>query len=211
MFPTRHTRARAGPARRRHEVDKEAQHVEEIHKRDSPLQNRRRIVVLSATHDAEPDSERDLDDDEGELDPEAEPQHAVLAEVDPEPLVLPADEDGAEHVANDEDGQEDVVESVVAESVEDGEQDQTRGAGDGGDERDPAVDFLPDGGVGVEFSGVAEPALEEEGEVEGYDCDGGHGDEEGFQAGCAHVWCGLVHVRMFILWGWIFFWVALVK
>jgi hypothetical protein len=55
-------------------------------------------VVLIA-EDAERDREAELDEDEGEFDPEGDAQDAVLAVVDAETLVLPADEDCGDGVA----------------------------------------------------------------------------------------------------------------
>lgn len=110
--------------------------------------------------------------------------------MDAEALVLPADEDGADDVAADEEAQEDLVEAVVAHRVEDGEEDEAGAAGDGGDDAGEGEEFLPDGRVGVEAAGVAEPALEDEGQVEGDDSYRGHGDEEGFKAVGADVWGG---------------------
>ena len=50
--------------------------------------------------DAKADGKADLDEDEDELDPKGHAQDAVFAEVDPQPLVLGADEDGGNDVAS---------------------------------------------------------------------------------------------------------------
>jgi hypothetical protein len=153
-------------ADRGHEVDEKAQDVEEVDEGNGPLQTGRCIVLSLLAGNAEANCQANLDQDEGKLDPEAYPQHAVLAKMDAQALVLPADEDGADDVADNEDGEEDVVEAVVVYAVEDGKKDEACGAGDGGGDTDTAVDFLPDGGVGGEFARVSEPALEDEGDVE---------------------------------------------
>lgn len=54
----------------------------------------------------------------------------MLTVMNTEALILPADEDGADDVANDEDSKEDVVETVVVPIIEDGEEDETGSTGD---------------------------------------------------------------------------------
>lgn len=103
----------------------------------------------------------------------------MFAVMDAQTLVLPAYENGTYYVADDEEGEENVVETVVVDGVEDGEEDEAYAASDGCDDGYEGVEFLPYGGVGGKASGVAEPALGDEGDVEGYGCCGGHGDEEG--------------------------------
>ena len=80
------------------------------------------------------------------------------------------------------------MQAVVVYAVEDGEEDESCGARDGGYDADAAVDFLVDGGVGGEFARVSEPPLEDEGDIEGDHGYGGHGDEEGLEALCADIW-----------------------
>lgn len=142
-------------ADRRHEIDEEAEDVEEVNKRDGPLQNRCGVPLFLFTADAEPDREAHFDKDKGQFDPKARSEDAVLAEVDTQALVLPADEDGADYVPDDEDAEENVVEFAVVDCVENREEDEAGGAGDGGYDTDAAVDFLPDGSVAGEFAGVS--------------------------------------------------------
>ena len=86
-------------ARRRQEIDDEAPDVEDVDEGDGPLDDGGPVVVVLIGEDAEGDGEAELDEDEGELDPEGRAQDAVFAEVDPEPLVFGADEDGGDDVA----------------------------------------------------------------------------------------------------------------
>jgi hypothetical protein len=166
---------------RRQEVHEETEDVTTVDKRDTPLQTRRNVPHMFLAAHAKRDNHANLQNDKRELDPEAVAQDRVLAVPYAEALVLPANEDRGDDVATDEDAQEDVVQFVVVLAVEDGEEDEACGAGDGGDGGAPAVHFLPDGGVGCEFAGVAQVALKDEGEGEGYDGHGGHGDEHGFE------------------------------
>lgn len=127
---------------RRHKVNQEAKHVEEVDQRDGPLQHRSDVVMLPHVLHAEPDGQADLDEDEGELHPEAQAQHAEFAVVDAQPLVLGADEDGVDDVADYEEAYEAVVEVLVVQGVEDGQEDEAGGAGDGGDDGDHGQRFL---------------------------------------------------------------------
>lgn len=113
----------------------------------------------------------------------------MLAEVDAEALVLPANEDGTDDIAYDENSEEDVVQAVVVDAVEDGKEDEACAASDGGHDADAAIDFLPDGCVGREFTGMPQPSLKDEGNVKTDDGYGGHGDEEGLEALRADI-CG---------------------
>lgn len=84
---------------RRDEIDRKAPDVEGIDERDDPLADRGAVVVLPVAEDAEGDGQPDLDQDEGQLDPEGDAQDAVLPVVDAKSLVLPADEDRGDDVA----------------------------------------------------------------------------------------------------------------
>lgn len=75
----------------------------------------------------------------------------------------------------------------MAQGVEDGEQNEARCAGNGRNDRTYAINLLPDRRVGGELAGVSQPALENEGEIEGDDGYGGHGNEEGFKPLCADI------------------------
>lgn len=82
-----------------HEVDGIAPHVEGEDERDDPLAHGGGVVVVPLAQHAERDGQAQLDEDEEQLHPEGDAQDAVLAVVDPEPLVLPAHEDGRQNVA----------------------------------------------------------------------------------------------------------------
>ena len=138
-----------------HEIDEEAEDVEEVDECDDPLQHGCGVVLLLVLRHAECDGQAELHQDEEQLDPEAVAEHGRLAEVHAQPLVLPADEDGGYNVAGDEEHEEAVVEVRVAEGVEDGEEDEACGAGDGSDDCADAVNLLPDRGVGCEFARVS--------------------------------------------------------
>lgn len=61
------------------EVDDEGDGVEGEDEGDDPLEDGGRISLLLAAEDAEGDDEGELDDDEDELYPEGEAEHAVFA------------------------------------------------------------------------------------------------------------------------------------
>lgn len=65
--------------------------------------------------------QKELDEDECELQPERRSQHAVLAMFDSQTLVFPTDEDGGDEVARNEEQEKDVVQLGVSARVEDGE------------------------------------------------------------------------------------------
>ena len=121
-------------ADRRQKVDEEAKDVEEVDETYSPLQHGRSIPLILLRADGKRNGKRDLEDDEGELDPEGVAQDGLLAEVDAQALVLRTYEDCAHDVAYDKDPKENVMQLVVVFVVEDGEQDEARGAGDGRDD-----------------------------------------------------------------------------
>jgi len=93
----------------------------------------------------------------------------MLAVVDTEPLVLSANEDGGDDVANDEDCEEDVVERAVVDVVEDGEQDQAGCTSDRGNDAKNGQDLLPVGGVWGELAQMSQPPLCNEGNIESDD------------------------------------------
>ena len=120
--------------RRRQQIDKERQHVKRKDERDDPFENRRDVLPAGEGGADKDGGEGNLDEDEGELEPEGEAQDAVLAEVHAEALVLGADEDGADDVAGHEEEEEAVVQAGVVERVEDGEEDEAAGSGEGEDD-----------------------------------------------------------------------------
>lgn len=171
----------------RHKIDEEAENVEEEDERNNPLEHRRNIIPPRPRTHPKSNSERRLDQNKREFNPERPAQDGVLTEMNPETLVLPADEDGGYDISDDEDGEEDIVQTVMAQGVEDAEKDKACSAGNGGDDGDARVNFLPDGGIGGEDTTMTQPALEDKGNVEGDDGYSGHGDEEGFEAVGANV------------------------
>ena len=120
--------------RRRQQIDKESQHVKRKDERDDPFENGRDVLAAGEGGADEDGCEDNLNKDEGEFEPEGEAQDAVLAEVHAETLVLGADEDGADDVAGHEEEEEAVVQARVVERVEDGEEDEAAGSGDGKDD-----------------------------------------------------------------------------
>lgn len=107
--------------------------------------------------------------------------------MNPQPLILGADEHRAEDVARDEEHQESVVEMFVMQGVEDAQEDEADGAGDGGEGGEDAEHLLRSRCVVCEFAEVPEPSLEEEARCEGDDGGGAHGYEEWFEGGGADV------------------------
>ncbi len=107
---------------RRQEIHEESKDVKSEDERDDPLKNSRDVLVAFEARRAKHYRQQDFHNDEGELGPEGEAQDAMLAEVHAEALVFGADEDGADDVACDEEEEEAVVEAVVVQGVEDGEE-----------------------------------------------------------------------------------------
>lgn len=180
LFRSLHLRllaARALAPQRGEEVDKEAKHVETVDEGDCPLEASRDVPDMLLGADAEGDAEADLKDDEGELDPERVAQNRVLAVMDSEALVLPADEDGGDDVSNDEDGEKDVMKPVVVLAVKNGKQDQAGCSHNSGNAGAAGVDLLPDRSVGRKLACVSEVAFEEEGQTKCHDGNGRHGNE----------------------------------
>jgi hypothetical protein len=163
------------------EVDGEAEDVKGVDEGDDPLENGSDVAVLCLLRDTEDDAQADFNDDESKLDPERVGEDRVLAVVDTQALVLPADEDGTDNVANDEHSQEDLVKTVVVDVVEDGQENQTSCTGDGGDDAAPRVDLLPNRRVAVKLAGVTQVALEDESQVKRDDGHGAHCDEHGLK------------------------------
>jgi len=81
------------------EVHNETEYVKNKTKTHSPLEDSSRVVLVPVVLYAEPNDETQLDEDEGELGPEADTEDAVLSELHPEALVLCADEDGGNDIA----------------------------------------------------------------------------------------------------------------
>lgn len=83
----------------RNKINRKTLHVKRIYERNNPLTHRSRVIVILIGEDAKRDREAELGEDEGEFDPEGDAQDAVLAMVDAETLVLPADEYCGDDVA----------------------------------------------------------------------------------------------------------------
>lgn len=111
----------------------------------------------------------------------------MLAVMYSQALVLPANEDCADDVTDDEDAQTDVVHSVVVIVVVDGEENEADCANDCSNGAKQRVNLLPNGRIAREFAGMTQVALEDEGEIERDDRDGGHGNEHRFEVLCANV------------------------
>ena len=107
------------------EIDEEAKHVPSVNEGNDPFEHSGYVPVVVLLSDPKDDTEADLSDYEGELDPKGDSEDRVLAVVDTQTLVLPTDEDCANNIANNEDSQADVVHPIVVVVVEDGEEDQT--------------------------------------------------------------------------------------
>lgn len=90
--------------------------------------------MLSEGEDAEGDAQGDLDEDEGELDPEGDAEDAVLSVLDTKALIFPADEDGRDHVASHEQKQENIMQGRMPHGVEDTEADEADSSDDGKDD-----------------------------------------------------------------------------
>ncbi len=83
-------------------------------------------------------------------------------------LVLPADKDGGQAVAGDEQQEEEVVQVVMAQRVEDGEQDQAGGADDGEEDGQPGEDLLPRGAIRHQAAFVTQPPVRAERQIQEY-------------------------------------------
>lgn len=155
--------------------------------RDDPFKDGRRVIFLVVTKHDERNSQADGDDNEGQLDPEGDGEYAVLGVVHAEALVLCADEDGGEEVADDEEPQEDVVHARVAGCVEDAQADEADGADQGPEYGEARQDLLAQGGVGNKTAAVAKPTVGEEGGVEEDGGDDAAGYEERLELAGADV------------------------
>ena len=76
----------------------------------------------------------------------------------------------------------------MPQGIEDGEEDEAGGSGNGEDDSKAGEDFFRHRCVALEGARVAKPAFGEEGEVEEDGCDATAGDEEGFEALSADVY-----------------------
>ena len=171
----------------RQKVDKEAKHVPGVNERNDPFEYSGYVPVVILLSDPKDDTQTDLSDYEGELNPERDSEDRMLAVVDTQALIFPTNEDCADDVANNENSQANVVHPVVVVVVEDGEEDQTDCAYNRSNDAEQRVNLLPNRCVGCEFAGMTQVALEDEGKVKGHYGDRGHGNEHRFKGLCADI------------------------
>lgn len=169
------------------QVHVEGEDVEAEDEGDDPLEDGGDVPVLEAVHNNKGDGQADGDDDEGQLDPEGDGEDAVLGVVDAEALVLGADEDGREQVADDEEAEEDVVQARVAGRVEDAQADEADSADEGPEDGEAREDLFAQRRVGHEAAAVAEPAVREERGVEQHGGEDAARDEERLELAGADV------------------------
>lgn len=81
-------------------------------------------------------------------------------------LVLPADEDCAEQIANDKEAKEQIVQCRMARRVENAKQDQADGADECPKDGQAGKNLFAAGGVGHEPAAMSQPAVGEEADVE---------------------------------------------
>ena len=98
----------------RQQINEKAKNPESEHEGNDPFQYGTNLCPLGKGADSESYRQCDFNQDEREFDPEGDAQDTVLALVYTHPLVLGAEEDGADEVAGDEEEEEDVVEARVA-------------------------------------------------------------------------------------------------
>jgi hypothetical protein len=82
----------------RDEIDRETPHIEREYQRDGPFDYSCRIIAFPVTENSKCDTQGDLDDDKHELDTKGDTQDAEVPVMDPETVVLPADEDGRDYI-----------------------------------------------------------------------------------------------------------------
>jgi len=105
--------------------------VDDVDERDDPFEDGSSVTSASGTaKGSKGNCKSNLNEDEGQLDPEGCAQDTVLAEVDTQALILSASEDGRNDVSNNEDDETNVVSGRVVDSIQDGQQDQANGTDD---------------------------------------------------------------------------------
>lgn len=138
-------------------VDVEREHIERKDEGDDPFQNSG--DVLSGTtilgQHRKRNRERNGDEDESELDPKGNGQDPVLWVSHAQSLVLPADEDCAEQVANDKEAEEQIVQCRMARRVENAKQDQADGADERPEDGQAGKDLFAACGVGHQTTAVS--------------------------------------------------------
>lgn len=101
----------------------------------------------------------------------------MLAVMDSQTLILPADKDGADNVTDDEDAQADVMHAAMVVVVVDGEENETDRANNRSNSADQRIELLPVRRVGCKLAGMAHVALKNECQVESDHGDSGHSDK----------------------------------
>jgi hypothetical protein len=131
--------------------------------------------------------EANLNDNKRQLDPETHPQHSMLPEMDPQPLILPADEHRADNIPNDKARQELAMALGIPVRVPDGQANQPDRARDRRQDTQNRQRLLQHGLVLRQAALMPQPPLTHEREVEEHGRDRRAGDEERLQAEGAHV------------------------
>jgi hypothetical protein len=141
---------------------------------------------------------------EEQLHPEGNAQDAVLAVVDAEALILPANEDGGNDIASpktrqrtvpvevgtenlQEQNQESIMEVWMVESVENAKQNDARRSGNAGNNGQHRQHLLPPRSVVCQPTRMAQIPLEDKGQVQYHYRYGAHGNEERLQIPCAYI------------------------
>ena len=125
--------------RRRQQIHKESEDIKSEHEGDDPFEDGPYVRLAIKRSGRIDGRENDLYYDENEFEPEREAEDAVLAEVHAEALILGANEDGADDIASHEQQEKASVKARMVESIEDGEEDQAAGSGDGEDDCDDGI------------------------------------------------------------------------
>lgn len=158
--------------------------TKDVHQRNDPLQDGRLVVLARVLCHAKRNSQSHLDNNKASLDDEARKQQAVLAvrlhshlvillaAHKAQQQVLDTDAYGTNHITRDKHAQQTIVDLLVVGRVEDGEQDEARGADNGPKDGEDGHGLFPLAVVGHKAALVAQPALAEEDEVKGDDHDG---------------------------------------
>lgn len=174
------------------EIDDETPDVEDVDERDDPLEDGSFVDSVVATfQDTKCDCEAAFHENEGELDPEADAEDAVFAEVHAETLVLGADEDCGDDVATTgsicqylsrdtdrtfreyihEASQHSLVNIREAPGVEDGQEEQAEAADNSKSNGEAGKDLLGDVVIHGETALVSEPTLHAESGIEQHNHD----------------------------------------
>lgn len=142
---------------RRQEVYGEGGDKDAEEKGNDPFEDGGQIVATFLHGYAKYNCQSQEEEDPAQLQPEGEAQQPILSLVDPQPLVLGADEDGGDNVTDDEDGEHHIMEMVVPARVKDRQQDQSRTADDAEYTGQDIKDLLALIGMGSQPLALAQP------------------------------------------------------